>query len=54
MGYGETSSVLNRFNDANQHLVISSVEQIHSQHASTVETLDDIIISLQRIHAGEG
>jgi hypothetical protein len=50
----ETSSVMNRFNDADWHSVFSTVEQIRSRHASTVETLADIVISLRRIHAGEG
>jgi hypothetical protein len=57
LAYGlinKTSSVMNRFNDADWHLVISTVEQICSRHASMVETLADIIIFLVKIiHAGE-
>jgi hypothetical protein len=56
LAYGlidETSSVMDRFHDANRHLVFSTFEQIRSRHASTVETLADIIIALRRIHRGE-
>jgi pyruvate dehydrogenase kinase 2/3/4 len=44
----ETSSVLSRFNDADRHLCFSTFEQVRSRHASTVETLTDIVISLRQ------
>lgn len=56
LAYGlidETSSVVHKFHDADRHLVFSTFEQIRSRHASTVETLADIVISLRRIYPGE-
>ena len=56
LAYGlmdESSRVVDRFHDADRHLVFSTFEQIRSRHASTVETLADIVIALRRICSGE-
>ena len=44
----ENSTVLERFHDADRHLVFSTLEQVRSRHASTVETLADVVIALRQ------
>lgn len=56
LAYGlidERSSVVDRFHDADRHLVLSTFEQIRSRHASTVEALADIVIALRRTYLGD-
>ena len=49
LAYGlmeEYSLVLERFHDANRHLVFSTLKQVRSRHAYTVETLANVLIAL--------
>ena len=44
----EQSNVLGRWSHADQHLVFATLEQVRSRHASTVETLADMVIDLRQ------
>lgn len=42
------SDVLRRFSHADRHLIFVTFEQVRSRHASTIETLADIVIDLRQ------
>jgi pyruvate dehydrogenase kinase 2/3/4 len=44
----ENSNVLFRFTNADRHLTFATMEQVRSRHASTVETLADIVLDLRQ------
>jgi len=43
------TTILDRFSNADQHLVQATLEQVRSRHAATVENLADMVIGLRSV-----